>query len=54
MDENNEIDDMTLYALGLKSKTDIDKIINAVKYNTELNDTGKVCNVPYYEDIDEE
>lgn len=40
VDENNEIDDMTLYALGLKSKADIDNIINAVKKGEELNDTG--------------
>ncbi len=40
VDENNEIDDMTLYALGLKSKADIDNIINAVKNGEELNDTG--------------
>ena len=29
LDENNELDDMTLYALGLKSKDDIDKIMKA-------------------------
>ena len=29
VDENNEIDDMTLYALGLKSKEDIDALANA-------------------------
>ncbi len=41
LDENNEIDDMTLYALGLKSKEDIDKIIDAVKHNTPLDDEGE-------------
>lgn len=35
LDENNELDDLTLYALGLKSKEDIDKIMEAA-----LNDTG--------------
>jgi len=29
VDENNEIDDMTLYALGLKSKEEIDAVANA-------------------------
>ncbi|MBR2044216.1 MAG: ABC transporter ATP-binding protein/permease [Clostridia bacterium] len=36
VDENNELDDMTLYALGLKSKEDVDKIINAAIDKTEL------------------
>ena len=34
VDENNEIDDMTLYALGLKSKEDIDALANAA-FNKE-------------------
>lgn len=34
VDENNEIDDMTLYALGLKSKDDIDALANAA-FNKE-------------------
>lgn len=29
LDENNELDDMTLYALGLKSKEDIDEVVKA-------------------------
>ncbi len=29
VDENNEIDDMTLYALGLKSKEEVDAVANA-------------------------
>ncbi len=29
VDQNNEVDDMTLYALGLKSKEDIDALANA-------------------------
>ena len=31
LDENNELDDISLYALGLKSKADIDEIINAAE-----------------------
>ncbi len=36
LDENNELDDMTLYALGLKSDSEIDKIMNAAISKTEL------------------
>lgn len=36
VDENNELDDMTLYALGLKSKEDIDKVVDAALNKTEL------------------
>ncbi|MGN1115387.1 MAG: ABC transporter ATP-binding protein, partial [Candidatus Ornithomonoglobus sp.] len=36
VDKNNELDDMTLYALGLKSKDDIDRIVNAALNRTEL------------------
>ena len=36
VDENNELDDMTLYALGLKSKEDVDKVIDAALNKTEL------------------
>ena len=35
VDENNEIDDMTLYALGLKSKEDIDALADAAFNKTE-------------------
>ena len=35
VDENNELDDMTLYALGLKSRSEIDELANAA-----LNKTG--------------
>ncbi len=35
VDENNEIDDMTLYALGLKSKADIDALADAALNKTE-------------------
>ncbi|MBR5451958.1 MAG: ABC transporter ATP-binding protein/permease [Clostridia bacterium] len=37
VDENNEIDDMTLYALGLKSKEDIDALADAAFNKTEVN-----------------
>lgn len=36
VDENNEIDDMTLYALGLKSKDDIDALADAAFNKTQL------------------
>lgn len=36
VDENNEIDDMTLYALGLKSKEDIDELADAAFNKTQL------------------
>ena len=36
VDENNEIDDMTLYALGLKSKEDIDALALAAMNKTEI------------------
>ena len=36
VDENNELDDMTLYALGLKSKEDVDKVVDAALNKTEL------------------
>ena len=36
VDENNEIDDMTLYALGLKSREDIDRAADAALNKTEL------------------
>lgn len=36
LDENNEIDDMALYALGLKSKEEIDAIMEAAIDQTEV------------------
>ena len=36
VDENNEVDDMTLYALGLKSKEDIDALADAAFNKTQL------------------
>ena len=35
VDKNNEIDDMTLYALGLKSKAEMDAIVDAVNKGQE-------------------
>ena len=37
VDENNEIDDMTLYALGLKSKDEIDEMASAAFNKTTLD-----------------
>lgn len=36
VDENNELDDLTLYALGLKSKEDIDALMQAAVDQTEI------------------
>lgn len=36
VDENNEIDDMTLYALGLKSKEDMDALADSAFNKTEI------------------
>lgn len=36
LNENNEIDDMALYALGLKSKNDIDELMEAAVNKTEV------------------
>ncbi len=48
LDENNELDDMTLYALGLESKEEIDKIIDAAVNKTEITYESKSWS---YEDI---
>ena len=48
VDENNEIDDMTLYALGLKSKDDIDAMAKAALHRTELKPTDLMWS---FEDI---
>ncbi len=37
LDENNEIDDLVLYALGLISRNDIDELSNAAINGTKLN-----------------
>ncbi len=41
VDEKNELDDMTLYALGLKSKEDIDALADAAINKTQLEYTQK-------------
>ncbi len=38
LDENNEIDDVTLYALGLESKEVMDQIMDAAVNHTKLDD----------------
>lgn len=48
VDKNNEIDDMTLYALGLKSESEIDEIVDAALNNKTLT---KKENSWSYEDI---
>ena len=53
LDENNELDDLTLYALGLKSQEDMDKMTDAALKQTELErDTGSwsyedICNMEF-------
>ena len=41
LDENNELDDMTLYAMGLLSEGDIDKIMSAAMDGTTLEKEEK-------------
>ncbi|MBO5926864.1 MAG: ABC transporter ATP-binding protein/permease [Clostridia bacterium] len=41
VNENNELDDLTLYALGLLSQTEIDAIIDSAVNGTKLEDDGK-------------
>lgn len=48
LDKNNELDDMTLYALGLESKENIDAIMDAALKGTELEKTDSKWS---YEDI---
>ncbi len=53
VDENNEIDDMTLYALGLKSEKDIDALAQAAfnKENIDVSDQKwsykDICNMKF-------
>ncbi len=53
VDENNELDDLTLYALGLETKAEIDAVFDAVK-NKEKYETKKrnwsyeeICNMEF-------
>uniref|UniRef100_UPI004056DBB1 ABC transporter ATP-binding protein/permease n=1 Tax=Agathobacter sp. TaxID=2021311 RepID=UPI004056DBB1 len=48
VNENNELDDMTLYALGLKSEEEIKAVVEAVADKTELEPTENVWS---YEEI---
>lgn len=48
LDENNELDDMTLYALGLKSKDEIDELAQAAINKTTVEVNEEKWN---YEDI---
>ncbi len=41
VDENNELDDMTLYALGLKSEAEMDTIMDAAVNGTQLTPDTK-------------
>ena len=41
VDQNNELDDMTLYALGLESKDEIDAVLQAVKNGTDIQTSQK-------------
>ena len=53
LDENNEIDDMALYALGLKSKEEIDAIMEAAVNHTEIKaeeqkwSYEEICNMEF-------
>ncbi len=53
VDENNELDDMTLYALGLKSKAEIEAMTEAVLNKEQLKVEGKkwsykeICNMEF-------
>lgn len=53
VDENNEIDDMTLYALGLKSKEDVDALAQAAfdKTTIDLDEQSwsyeEICNMDF-------
>ncbi len=53
LDENNELDDLTLYALGLKPKADIDAIMDSVIKGTQINIENRkwtyeeICDMEY-------
>ena len=53
LDEFNELDDFTLYALGLKPKSDIDAIMDSVINGTEINIESRkwtyeeICSMEY-------
>ena len=54
LDKNNELNDMALYALGLESKEQIDRIMDAAMNGKTVDDMGKtkwnyedICNAEY-------
>ncbi len=54
LDENNELDDVTLYALGLQSKENMDEIVNAAIDKEALPEKGaqswsyeEICNMEF-------
>ncbi len=55
LDKNNELDDMTLYALGLEPKEDVEKIMNAafngIESEVEVDNSSwsyeEICNSKY-------
>ena len=53
VDENNELDDMTLYALGLKSKEEIDALVSAtinkqeIEYEQQKWSYEEICNMEF-------
>ncbi|MCM1263461.1 MAG: ABC transporter ATP-binding protein/permease [Butyrivibrio sp.] len=53
LDENNELDDLTLYALGLKSSEEIDRLLEAVKnqetieYETQRWSYEEICDMDF-------
>ena len=53
VDEQNELNDLTLYALGLKSKADIDRIVEAALNRTDLEaelnkwSYEEICNMEF-------
>ena len=53
VDENNELDDMALYALGLKSKEDIDALADAainktqIEYNDKKWSYKEICDMEF-------
>ncbi len=49
VDQNNELDDLTLYALGLQSKEEVDKVMNAAMKGEKVKD--KKATKWSYEDI---
>ena len=54
VDQNNELDDLTLYALGLQSKEEVDKVMNAAMKGEKIKDKKdvswsyeEICNMEF-------